>query len=38
MNALLPAVGSDAVAVAQLPHNLEAEQALLGALMFDNAA
>src|SRR5690606_31786001 len=35
MNApVLP--GSDARAIAALPHNLEAEQALLGALMFDN--
>jgi replicative DNA helicase len=31
------APGLDARAVASLPHNLEAEQALLGALMFDNA-
>ncbi len=35
MNApVLP--GPDARAIAALPHNLEAEQALLGALMFDN--
>jgi replicative DNA helicase len=39
MNALHLAVTDDAApAVAQLPHNLEAEQALLGALLFDNAA
>lgn len=36
MNApVLP--GHDAHAVAVMPHNLEAEQALLGSLMFDNA-
>lgn len=28
---------NDAVKVSSMPHNLEAEQALLGALMFDNA-
>jgi replicative DNA helicase len=28
----------DATAIPSLPHNLEAEQALLGALLFDNAA
>src|SRR5271163_4912436 len=33
---LRPASGDDAVA--QTPHNLDAEQALLGALLFDNAA
>ena len=40
MNALasLPfGPSSDSVPIASLPHNLEAEQALLGALMFDNA-
>lgn len=36
MNALAP-LPSDARPVAALPHNLEAEQALLGSLMFDNA-
>lgn len=35
MNAFAPF--PDTVAVPSLPHNLEAEQALLGALMFDNA-
>ncbi len=34
MNALTPIGGT---APASLPHNIEAEQALLGALMFDNA-
>lgn len=29
---------ADATPLHQLPHNLEAEQALLGALLFDNAA
>jgi replicative DNA helicase len=29
---------ADGTAVASLPHNLEAEQALLGAVLFDNAA
>ena len=33
---LRPAAGEDAIA--QTPHNLDAEQALLGALLFDNAA
>ena len=35
----IPAFGSDpeATPIASMPHNLEAEQALLGALMFDNA-
>ena len=36
MNAFAP-FSVDAVAIPSLPHNLEAEQALLGALMFDNA-
>ncbi|MEH6666093.1 MAG: replicative DNA helicase, partial [Brevundimonas sp.] len=36
MNALSP-ISTDARPVAALPHNLEAEQALLGSLMFDNA-
>ena len=36
MNAFAP-FSADAVAIPSLPHNLEAEQALLGALMFDNA-
>ncbi|MFT4955684.1 MAG: replicative DNA helicase [Brevundimonas sp.] len=36
MNALSP-IPTDARPVAALPHNLEAEQALLGSLMFDNA-
>ena len=35
MNAFAP-ISSDSVAIPSLPHNLEAEQALLGALMFDN--
>ena len=35
MNAFAP-FPPDAVAVPSMPHNLEAEQALLGALMFDN--
>ena len=35
MNAFAP-LPTDAVPVAAMPHNLEAEQALLGALMFDN--
>ena len=35
MNAFAP-FSPDAVAVPSMPHNLEAEQALLGALMFDN--
>src|SRR5277367_4072525 len=33
---LRPASGDDSVT--QTPHNLDAEQALLGALLFDNAA
>lgn len=40
MNALSPLpYGSspDPVSITSMPHNLEAEQALLGALMFDNA-
>ncbi|RYG11433.1 MAG: replicative DNA helicase, partial [Caulobacteraceae bacterium] len=36
MNAFAP-FSVDSVAIPSLPHNLEAEQALLGALMFDNA-
>jgi replicative DNA helicase len=40
--ALVPALDlrpvADSDPIAQTPHNLEAEQALLGALMFDNAA
>jgi replicative DNA helicase len=36
MNAFAP-FSADSVAIPSLPHNLEAEQALLGALMFDNA-
>jgi replicative DNA helicase len=36
MNAFAP-FSADAVPIPSLPHNLEAEQALLGALMFDNA-
>ncbi len=36
MNAYAP-ISADSVAIPSLPHNLEAEQALLGALMFDNA-
>ena len=36
MNALSP-IPTDARPVAALPHNLEAEQALLGSLMIDNA-
>ena len=35
MNAVSPF--TDAASIASMPHNLEAEQALLGALMFDNA-
>ena len=35
MNAVSPF--TDATSIASMPHNLEAEQALLGALMFDNA-
>src|SRR5690606_36077827 len=39
MNALapLPFPSQDSASIPSLPHNLEAEQALLGALMFDNA-
>ncbi|MDQ8027239.1 MAG: replicative DNA helicase [Brevundimonas sp.] len=37
MNAFAPSAFNDAPTVASLPHNLEAEQALLGSLMFDNA-
>lgn len=38
MNAFAPAVfPMDPASVTSLPHNLEAEQALLGSLMFDNA-
>ena len=36
MNAFSPF--PDAVAVPSLPHNLEAEQALLGSILYDNAA
>ncbi len=36
--AFAPGQDADASPIAQLPHNLEAEQALLGALLFDNAA
>ncbi|MGV9005953.1 MAG: replicative DNA helicase [Brevundimonas sp.] len=36
MNAFAP-FSADSVSVPSLPHNLEAEQALLGSLMFDNA-
>ena len=40
--ALAPALDlrpvSDEPHMAQLPHNIEAEQALLGALLFDNGA
>ena len=39
MNAFAPAPfgNPDSVSVSSMPHNLEAEQALLGSLMFDNA-
>ncbi|WP_447910097.1 replicative DNA helicase [Brevundimonas bullata] len=38
MNAFAPMpYGNDPVSVSSMPHNLEAEQALLGSLMFDNA-
>lgn len=37
MNAFAPSAFTDTPSVASLPHNLEAEQALLGSLMFDNA-
>ncbi len=33
-----PGQGPEGAEIAQLPHNLEAEQALLGALLYDNAA
>jgi len=33
----MPYDANDAVQVSSMPHNLEAEQALLGSLMFDNA-
>jgi len=33
-----PGQNADGSAIAHLPHNLEAEQALLGILLFDNAA
>ncbi|WP_339928566.1 replicative DNA helicase [uncultured Brevundimonas sp.] len=36
MNAFSP-FSSDSASIPSLPHNLEAEQALLGSLMFDNA-
>ena len=36
MNAFAPSAFNDPSSVASLPHNLEAEQALLGSLMFDN--
>ena len=36
--AFAPGQDADGTAVATLPHNLEAEQALLGAVLFDNAA
>jgi replicative DNA helicase len=36
--AFAPGQSADGSAIAQLPHNLEAEQALLGSLLFDNAA
>lgn len=34
----LPGQGPEGAEIAQVPHNLEAEQALLGALLYDNAA
>ena len=34
--ALAPAPSSSDIEVNALPHNLEAEQAILGALLFDN--
>ena len=39
MNAFapMPYGNADQVSVSSMPHNLEAEQALLGSLMFDNA-
>jgi replicative DNA helicase len=36
--AFAPGQDADGAAIAHLPHNLEAEQALLGAVLFDNAA
>ena len=33
----MPYGNADQVSVSSMPHNLEAEQALLGSLMFDNA-
>src|ERR1700740_390515 len=33
-----PGQGPEGAEIAQTPHNLEAEQALLGALLYDNAA
>jgi replicative DNA helicase len=36
--AFAPGQDAEGSAIASLPHNLEAEQALLGALLFDNAA
>jgi len=33
-----PGQGPEGAEIAQVPHNLEAEQALLGALLYDNAA
>jgi len=36
MNAFSP-FSADSASISSLPHNLEAEQALLGSLMFDNA-
>jgi replicative DNA helicase len=36
MNAFAP-FSADTASISSLPHNLEAEQALLGSLMFDNA-
>jgi replicative DNA helicase len=36
--AFVPGSSAEGSAIAQLPHNLEAEQALLGVLLYDNAA
>ena len=36
--AFAPGSSAEGSAIAQLPHNLEAEQALLGVLLYDNAA
>ena len=36
--AFAPGQDAEGTVVASLPHNLEAEQALLGAVLFDNAA